>query len=148
MTVLHNGILVQHNVELTGPTAWLTREPFSAHSGETAGRAARPRQPGEVSEQSGCGFVGQALAKDEYLLPNDLLDSYAGDYERSPGRRCIQIRRTEEGLLVFDVPRGDDSCFTRSPRPSFSPRPRMSNWSSSSPTREKKIVFSVGRGRK
>lgn len=28
MTVLHNGVLVQDNAELTGPTAWLTREPY------------------------------------------------------------------------------------------------------------------------
>ncbi len=30
-TVLHNGVLIQNNVELTGPTGWLTREPYRAH---------------------------------------------------------------------------------------------------------------------
>ena len=31
MTVFHNGVLVQNNVELTGPTAWLNRPPYSPH---------------------------------------------------------------------------------------------------------------------
>ncbi len=32
MTVFHNGILVQENVELTGPTAWKQRPPYKAHA--------------------------------------------------------------------------------------------------------------------
>jgi hypothetical protein len=32
MTVFHNGILVQDNVELMGPTAWKKREPYKAHA--------------------------------------------------------------------------------------------------------------------
>lgn len=31
MTVYHNGVLVQDNVELTGPTAWKDRPPYQAH---------------------------------------------------------------------------------------------------------------------
>ncbi|PQJ34226.1 hypothetical protein BSZ35_06080 [Salinibacter sp. 10B] len=31
-TVYHNGILVQDNVELTGPTAWKERPPYEAHA--------------------------------------------------------------------------------------------------------------------
>jgi hypothetical protein len=31
LTVLHNGVLVQNNVELTGPTSWLERAPYRAH---------------------------------------------------------------------------------------------------------------------
>ncbi len=31
LTVLHNGVLVQNNVELVGPTGWLKREPYRAH---------------------------------------------------------------------------------------------------------------------
>jgi len=32
LTVLHNGILVQDNVELSGPTAHQQRPPYSAHA--------------------------------------------------------------------------------------------------------------------
>lgn len=31
LTVLHNGVLVQNNVELVGPTGWLKREPYRRH---------------------------------------------------------------------------------------------------------------------
>lgn len=31
MTVLHNGVLVQNNVELSGPTGWLKRNPYAFH---------------------------------------------------------------------------------------------------------------------
>ncbi len=31
VTVLHNGVPVQNNVELYGPTSWLTRMPYAAH---------------------------------------------------------------------------------------------------------------------
>ena len=30
-TVFHNGVLVQNNVELTGPTGWIGRIPYRAH---------------------------------------------------------------------------------------------------------------------
>lgn len=33
-TVYHNGILVQDNVELTGPTAWKDRPPYEAHASQ------------------------------------------------------------------------------------------------------------------
>ena len=32
MTVFHNGVLVQDNVELTGPTVWKQRPPYKAHA--------------------------------------------------------------------------------------------------------------------
>src|SRR5712691_10828930 len=31
LTVLHNGVLIQNNVELTGPTSWLQRAPYERH---------------------------------------------------------------------------------------------------------------------
>ncbi len=31
LTVLHNGVLVQNNVELVGPTGWLKRDPYRPH---------------------------------------------------------------------------------------------------------------------
>ncbi len=36
MTVLHNGILVQDNEVLTGPTAWKARPPYKAHADRLA----------------------------------------------------------------------------------------------------------------
>jgi len=34
LTVLHNGVLVQHNVEPVGPTGWLKRDAYRAHPGK------------------------------------------------------------------------------------------------------------------
>ena len=34
MTVLHNGVLIQDNAELTGPTAWKKRPPYKPHASE------------------------------------------------------------------------------------------------------------------
>jgi len=31
LTVFHNGVLIQNNVELTGPTSWLERAPYQPH---------------------------------------------------------------------------------------------------------------------
>src|SRR6201988_570414 len=35
VTVFHNGVLVQNNVELTGPTSWLERALYSPHPEKT-----------------------------------------------------------------------------------------------------------------
>ena len=32
VTVLHNGVLVQNNVTVTGPTAWMNRLPYRPHA--------------------------------------------------------------------------------------------------------------------
>ena len=34
MSILHNGVLIQDNAELTGPTAWKKRPPYKAHASE------------------------------------------------------------------------------------------------------------------
>lgn len=34
MSILHNGILIQDNAELTGPTAWKKRPPYKPHASE------------------------------------------------------------------------------------------------------------------
>ena len=31
LTIFHNGVLIQNNVELTGPTSWLERAPYHFH---------------------------------------------------------------------------------------------------------------------
>ena len=31
VTVIHNGVLVQNNVEFTGPDPWVGRPPYKAH---------------------------------------------------------------------------------------------------------------------
>src|SRR6266536_1178630 len=74
VTMLHNGVLVQNNVELTGPTTWLTRPPYSAHpeklpiSFQDHGNPVRFRNVW-VRELGKPG-------KKEFLLPNAALDGF------------------------------------------------------------------------
>jgi len=77
-TVFQNGVLIQNNVKLTGPTSWLERAPYQAHpekqpiSLQDHGNPVRFRNVW-VRE---LGHPG----KKEFSLPVALLDNYAGKY--------------------------------------------------------------------
>ena len=80
LTVFHNGVLVQNNVELTGPTGWLGRFPYQMHpekqpiSLQDHGNPVRYRNLW-VRELGKPG-------KKEFTLADALLDRYPGAYER------------------------------------------------------------------
>ena len=82
VTAFHNGVLIQNNVPLTGPTSWLERAPYSPHpekqpiSLQDHGNPVRYRNIW-VRELSRPG-------KNEFMLPTALLESYVGTYEREP----------------------------------------------------------------
>jgi len=79
LTVFHNGVLIQNNVELTGPTSWIDRGPYVAHPEKQSicfqdhGNPVRYRNiwVRELGKPS----------KPEFTLRHDLLDRYAGKYE-------------------------------------------------------------------
>src|SRR5215468_1943793 len=79
-TVFHNGVLIQNNVELTGPTSWLERAPYQAHP---------EKQPLSLQDHGNpvrfrniwVRQLGKP-GKNEFTLANELLASYAGRYER------------------------------------------------------------------
>ena len=79
ITVFQNGVLIQNNVRLTGPTGWLDRAPYHAHpvkqpiSLQDHGNPVRYRNIW-VRELGRPG-------KREFMLPNALLDRYAGKYD-------------------------------------------------------------------
>ncbi len=103
LTVFHNGVLVQNNVELTGPTGWIGRRPYSAHperlpiSFQDHGNPVRYRNIW-VRE------LGHPRHK-EFLLPNTVLDSYVGDYPR--GNDVTKVRRLPDGLLAMNFAGAD-----------------------------------------
>lgn len=82
LTVFHNGVLIQHNVELTGPTSWLERAPYKAHpeklpiSFQDHGNPVRYRNIW-VRELGDTG-------KKVFTYSEKLLDRYVGRYEREP----------------------------------------------------------------
>lgn len=100
LTVFHNGVLVQNNVELTGPTGWIGRAPYQAHplrlpiSFQDHGNPVRYRNVW-VRE------LGEPRKK-EFMLPEALLESYVGDYGRGQWN-SVKIRRLPDGLLSLTL---------------------------------------------
>lgn len=100
VTVLHNGVLVQNHVELTGPTDWIGRAPYTAHperlpiAFQDHGNPVRYRNVW-VRE------LGQPR-RPEFMLPDTLLDSYVGDYGTGQWN-SVKIRRLPDGLLSLTL---------------------------------------------
>lgn len=100
ITVLHNGVLVQNNVELTGPTGWIGRVPYQAHPERTPiafqdhGNPVRYRNIW-VRELG-------AYRHKELRLADRLLETYVGEYGRPPGN-VIKVRALPDGLLSLTL---------------------------------------------
>ncbi len=92
LTVFQNGVLIQNNVTLTGPTSWLERAPYQAHpekqpiSLQDHGNPVRYRNIW-VRELGKPG-------KKEFTLPNALLNSYVGKYDN------VEISRDGDHLVA------------------------------------------------
>jgi hypothetical protein len=99
LTILHNGVLIQNNVELTGPTSWLERAPYSPHP---------EKQPIALQDHGNpvrfrniwVRELGKS-GKKEFTFANALLDRYVGTYDLGPNNRA-QITR-EDGQLVLKL---------------------------------------------
>ncbi|MGH7495677.1 MAG: family 16 glycoside hydrolase [bacterium] len=106
LTVLHNGMLVQDNVALWGPTNWLEYNPYQAHpdrlpiSLQDHGSPVRYRNiwlrelPEPIELDPPVNLAGQVIA-----LPSQVIERYAGRYEVSPGRD-FTIKREGDKLLA------------------------------------------------
>ena len=88
LTVFHNGVLIQNNVELTGPTSWLERAPYQPHP---------EKQPISLQDHGNpvrfrnlwVRELGKP-GKKEFMLSNTYLDSLTGEYDNN-------IRLSREG---------------------------------------------------
>ena len=100
MTVFHNGVLVQNNVELTGPTSWIGRPPYSAHP-ERLPIALQDHGNPVRYRNIWVRELGQPRHK-AFTLPDAVLDSYVGDYGNN-GRKSGSVRRLPHGLLGVTV---------------------------------------------
>jgi hypothetical protein len=111
-TIFHNGVLVQNNVELTGPTGWVGRAPYKAHPERTPiafqdhGNPVRYRNVW-VRE------LGNPRHK-EVMLPDALLESYVGDYPRDK-TDPLKIRRLPDGLLSLTLAHAELVMHAESP---------------------------------
>ena len=142
VTVFQNGVLVQNNVKLTGPTSWLERAPYQAHpeklpiSLQDHGNPVRYRNIW-VRELGKRG-------KKEFMLPDKVLDSYTGQYERGPND-LVRIERAPDGLLRLTFGGVTFMMHAESPTKFFATTTDLQcEFDLSGPTNE--IVFSVGEG--
>jgi len=99
LTVLHNGLLVQNNVALTGPTSWLERAPYAPHP---------EKQPISLQDHGNpvrfrniwVRELGKP-GKKEFSLPETLLESYTGVYERERGDLIRVVRQGSQLRVTF-----------------------------------------------
>ena len=101
LTIFHNGVLVQNNVELTGPVPWIGRPPYKAHPErlpialQDHGNPVRYRNVW-VRE------LGNNRHK-EFMLPDALLETYVGDYGPPAQWNSVKIHRLPDGLLYLSL---------------------------------------------
>jgi hypothetical protein len=113
LTVFQNGVLIQNNVQLTGPTSWLERAPYQAHpekqpiSLQDHGNPVRFRNIWirELNQPAGKTPARQTT---EVAVPPSLLDNYVGKYDP------IEITR-EGGRLVATLGGVKFLLFAESP---------------------------------
>jgi hypothetical protein len=106
LTVFQNGVLIQNNAQLTGPTSWVERAPYHMHP---------EKQPISLQDHGNpvrfrniwVRELGKP-GKKEFTLPVAVLDSYVGKYDN------IEIWR-EEAQLTAKVGGAKFLLFAESP---------------------------------
>lgn len=98
VTVIHNGVLVQNNVEFTGPDPWIGRPAYQAHP---------ERLPIAFQDHGNPVRFRNIWVREldkhrhpEFMLPDALLDSYVGEYPRGKSD-TFKVRRLPDGLLAL-----------------------------------------------
>ncbi len=139
ITAFHNGVLIQNNVELTGPAVWIDRPAYVAHpekqpiAFQDHGNPVRYRNVW-VRE------LGKPGRK-ELTLAKDLLDSYAGKYERGP-----EVKRSGD-QLVANVGGVNLTFFAESPTRFFAKTTDVQlEFKTGEDGKVSELVWSVGEG--
>jgi hypothetical protein len=138
LTIFHNGVLIQNNVTLTGPTDWINRDPYSAHpekqplSLQDHGNPVRYRNIW-VRELGKPG-------KPEFTLANSQLDRYVGS--------CGPMEITRDGSqLIANFGRKKVVLFAESPTKFFGKSTDVQiEFKPDADGKVTEIVWSVGEG--
>ena len=138
LTVLHNGVLIQNHVQLTGPTSWLERAPYRPHP---------EKQPLSLQDHGNpvrfrniwVRELGKP-GKKEFTYAPTLLDSYAGNYEG------VDISR-EHDQLAATIAGVKFTLFAESPTKFFAKTTDVQiEFPSSTGGRPDHLTWSVGEG--
>jgi hypothetical protein len=136
LTVFHNGVLIQNDVQLTGPTTWLERPPYQFHP---------EKQPISLQDHGNpvrfrniwVRELGKP-GKKEFTLATALLDSYVGKYGE------VQIKR-QDRQLTAEVGSTKFLLYAESPTKFFAKTTDF-QVEFPAPGKSDHIVWSVGEG--
>ena len=106
VTVFHNGVLIQNNMELIGQTGWLDRAPFRAHA-EKMPLALQDHGNPVRYRNVWVRELGRP-SKPEFYLPDAVLNSYGGTYEDAEVTR-------RDGSLVLKFENVETVLYAESP---------------------------------
>jgi hypothetical protein len=106
VTVLHNGVLVQNNVEPTGPTSWLKNAPYKAHADRLPFSLQDHSSPvrfrniwaRDLEQQDEPAVRTPSTSNLPSLAPG-VVDRYAGAYVTKDGFRIVIVREGEQVLM-------------------------------------------------
>jgi len=138
LTVFQNGVLIQNNVELTGPTGWLDRAPYQAHP---------EKQPISLQDHGNpvrfrniwVRELGKP-GKKEFTLAAAVLDRYTGSYDP------IEIAR-EGSQLVARLGGHKFLLFAESPTKFFAKTTDVQiEFPGGSEGKPDRLIWSVGEG--
>ena len=138
MTVFQNGVLIQNNVTLTGPTSWLERAPYQPHP---------EKQPISLQDHGNpvrfrniwIRELGKP-GKKEFTLPDSLLETYIGRYGD------IQIAR-QDSQLVATVGGTKFLLFAESPTKFFAKTTDVQvEFPGGDHGKPERLIWSVGEG--
>lgn len=142
ITAFHNGVLIQNNVELTGPTGWLQRAPYRAHP-EKLPIALQDHGNPVRYRNIWVRPLGKP-GKPEFTLADAVLESYTGDYQRERND-IVKVRRAQDGTLSVAFSGATFVMYAESPTKFFAKTTDVTaefNVSGS----DKYLVLSVGEG--
>ncbi len=143
LSVIHNGVLIQNNVELTGPTSWLERAPYQAQP---------EKQPISLQDHGNpvrfrniwVRELGKPGRKEFSLAPK-LLDTCTGRYEREKND-FIEVTR-EGGHLVANLYGVKFLMFAESPTKFFAKTTDLQlEFPPNTDGKVDRVIWSVGEG--
>jgi hypothetical protein len=111
ITVFHNGVVVQNNVELFGETGWLERAPFRAHPEKLP---IALQDHGNPVRYRNIWVRELKPGKPELSLAETLLDSYCGDY-RWGRDGVVEVRRGQDATLAVKIAGTTFQMFAETP---------------------------------